>query len=81
MILQKEPGNIIFKYGIDRTPVELQSPDKAFTDGGKPLGLTALDYWRFQFSNFWDMQEEIAEFLVAMALELELPQQKWMDTF
>lgn len=60
----------------DRTPVELQSPDKAFTDGGKPLGLTALDYWRFQFSNFWDMQEEIAEFLVAKALELELPHNK-----
>ena len=61
---------------FDRKPVELQDPRKAFTEGGKPIGYSALDYWRFQFSNFWDMQEEIAEFLVAKALELDLPYNK-----
>lgn len=64
----------MMKY--NREPVPLQDPCKAFTDNGVPLGLTALDFWRFQFSNFWDMQEEIAEFLVAKALELELPHNK-----
>ncbi len=60
----------------NRKPVDLQDPNKPFTDGGKPMGLTALDYWRFQFSNFWDAQEEVAEFLVAKALGLDLPHNK-----
>lgn len=60
----------------NREPVPLQDPGKEFTDGGIPIGFTALDYWRFQFSNFWDAQEEIAEFLVAKALGLELPHNK-----
>lgn len=61
---------------FNRKPVGLQDPNKLFTDGGKPMGLTALDYWRFQFSNFWDAQEEVAEFLVAKALGLDLPYNK-----
>ena len=64
------------KMTFNRTPVPLQDPERPFTDGGKPIGLTALDYWRFQFSNFWDAQEEIAEFLVAKALGLSLPYNK-----
>ncbi len=58
---------------FDRTPVDLLNAEKPFTDGGKPIGLTALDYWRFQFSNIWDAQEEVAEFIVAKALEMDLP--------
>ena len=58
---------------FDRTPVDLLNVEKPFTDGGKPIGLTALDYWRFQFSNIWDAQEEVAEFIVAKALEMDLP--------
>lgn len=42
---------------FNREPVPLLDPDKQFTEGGKPIGLTALDYWRFQFSNVWDAQE------------------------
>lgn len=58
---------------FDRTPIELLSSRKPFTDNGKPIGFTALDYWRFQFSNVWDVQEEVAEFLVAKALGMEKP--------
>ena len=61
---------------FNRRPIALQDPCKKFTDGGRPLRYTALDYWRFQFSYFWDMQKEIAEFLVAKALDLELPHNK-----
>ena len=57
----------------ERTPVPLMNPNKPLTDNGKPLGITALDYWRFQFSNIWDAQEEVAEFIVAKALGRELP--------
>lgn len=61
---------------FDRTPVPLLNPYKDFTAEGEPLGYTAMDFWRFQFSNVWDMQEEVAEFLVAKALGLELPHNK-----
>lgn len=49
------------------------NPDKPFTSSGHPLGFTALDYWRFQFSNIWDVYEEVAEFLVSRALGIEVP--------
>lgn len=51
----------------------LLDPCKEFTEGGNPIGITALDYWRFQFSNIWDAQEEVAEFIVAKALGMSLP--------
>lgn len=57
----------------NRIPVPLIDPGKPITEDGKPVGLTALDYWRFQFSNIWDAQEEVAEFLVAKSLGLEQP--------
>ena len=60
----------------NREPVPLLDPNKQLTDNGKPLGFSALDYWRFQFSNIWDIQEEVAEFIVAKALGLELPHNK-----
>ena len=52
------------------------APDKPFTSEGRPLGYTALDYWRFQFSNIWDIYEEVAEFLVSKALGIEVPYNK-----
>ena len=61
---------------FNRTPIPLPNANKPFTNGGKPIGYTALDYWRFQFSNIWDVQEEVAEFIVAMALRMELPYNK-----
>lgn len=58
---------------FDRRPIELLDPCKSFTDADKSLGFTAMDYWRFQFSNIWDMYEEVAEFIVNKALELDKP--------
>ena len=58
---------------FDRKPIELLDSGKELTDNGKSLGLTALDYWRFQFSNIWDAHEEVAEFIVNKALGMEKP--------
>ena len=56
----------------DYTPVGLLSGEEPFTDKGKPVGFCVYD-WSFQFSNIWDTQDTIAEFLVAKALGLEVP--------
>lgn len=58
---------------FDRTPIELLNADKQFTDGDNPIGFSAVDYWQFQFSNVWDLYEEVAEFIVAKALGLDMP--------
>ena len=58
---------------FNRKPVDLLNPSKAFTNNGAPLGFTAMDYWRFQFSNIWDLYEEVAEFIVNKALGMEIP--------
>lgn len=34
------------------------------------LGFTMLDYWRFHYSNIFDLQDTIAEFIVAKALDI-----------
>jgi hypothetical protein len=44
-----------------------------FVNGGKSLGMTMLDFWKYQYSNIYDMQEYIAEFLVGKALGLDEP--------
>ena len=49
------------------TPI-LLSGSEQFTHNGQPIGYSMEDFWRFQFSNIWEMQEEVAEFLVAKAL-------------
>lgn len=41
-----------------------------FTDNGNPIGLTIGDFWQYQFSNIYDLQDHIAEFLVGKALGL-----------
>ena len=53
--------------------IELLSGDMPFVLGDTSTGLSVEDFWRFQFSNIWDMQEEIAEFIVAKALGQEKP--------
>lgn len=52
---------------------ELLTGMEDFIRKGKPLGFTLLDFWQFQFSNIWDLQEHIAEFLVAKALGIKRP--------
>lgn len=44
-----------------------------FLLNGKDSGFNVLDFWRFQFSNIADMQGRVGEFLVAMALRKEEP--------
>lgn len=61
---------------LDNTPPELLSGKEQFVYNGHPIGFTIEDYWRFQFSNIWDIQEEVAEFIVAKALGLKVPHNK-----
>jgi hypothetical protein len=53
--------------------MELFTGKENFLSHGSPTGLTMQDFWQFQYSNVYDMQEYIAEFLVAKALGLEKP--------
>ncbi len=41
---------------------------EVFSFEGANLGFTMLDYWRFHYSNIFDLQDTIAEFIVAKAL-------------
>ena len=54
----------------------LLTGQEQFTLGGESIGFTVLDFWAFQHSNIWDVQEEIAEFIVAKALGQEMPYNK-----
>lgn len=47
-----------------------------FTNKYKPIGLSITDFWSFQFSNILHDPDEIAEFLVAKALEQKEPYNK-----
>lgn len=51
----------------------LRTGNEPFITGSQSSKLTLLDFWRFQFSNIYDLQEHIAEFLVAKALGHKLP--------
>ena len=46
----------------------LLSGKETFNVDNKSIGFTVHDFWRFQFSNLWDMQGEVGEFVVSMAL-------------
>ena len=54
----------------------LLTGQEPFTLGGNSIGFSVLDYWRFQHSNIWASQSEIAEFIVAKALGQEQPYNK-----
>ena len=45
----------------------------SFVDECESLGLTMLDFWKYQFSNIYDMQEYIAEFIVGKSLGIDEP--------
>lgn len=47
-----------------------------FTLSSRSIGFTMIDFWQFQFSNIWDMQDQIAEFIVARALGQTEPYNK-----
>ncbi len=42
-----------------------------FTLCGEKLGFNLVDFWRFRYSNIYDIQGAIAEFIVAKALGLD----------
>lgn len=44
-----------------------------FVSDGKDLGITMLDFWKYQYSNIFDLQDSIAEFIVGKALGIEEP--------
>ena len=49
------------------------SGTEEFTLKGENAGFNVLDLWRFQFSNLPDMEGRVGEFIVAMALKKEKP--------
>ena len=50
---------------------EKMTGKEKFELDGKSLGFDFKDFWEFQYSNIYNMQETIAEFLVAKALGLD----------
>ena len=44
-----------------------------FVNGNESLGINMLDFWKYQYSNIYDMQEYIAEFIVGKALGIDEP--------
>lgn len=59
---------------LNNERVDLLNGKEEFTNNGIPIGLSIIDFWQFQYSNIWDMQEYIAEFLIAKSLDLKTPQ-------
>ena len=52
---------------------KLLNGDEPFEYHGFSIGITMQDFWQYQFSNIYDIQEHIAEFLVAKALGIAKP--------
>ena len=46
---------------------------KNFSLNGKPIDLSVIDFWQFEFSNLVDLLGYVAEFLVAKALGKDKP--------
>lgn len=44
-----------------------------FTIDGEESEMILQDFWRFQYSNIWDLQADMSEFIVAKALGIEEP--------
>lgn len=53
--------------------IELLNGNERFTHNGNDLGLSVMDYWKFQFSNLIDNLGFVAEFLIAQALNKDEP--------
>ena len=60
--------------------MEILTGKENFELNGKSVGFNMLDFWKFEFSNIYDMQDEISEFIVAKALEIDVPYNKEMWT-
>lgn len=49
---------------------------ESFRLAGQSMGFSVIDFWRFQFSNIWVIQDQIAEFIVTQALGKTEPYNK-----
>lgn len=56
--------------------MKLLTGEEMFTLNGTPQGFDVHSFWRFQFSNLSDMQGEVGEYVVSMALNNILPDNK-----
>lgn len=61
---------------MDNPSYNLLSGSESFTISNQPVGFSVIDFWRFQFSNIWDIQDQVAEFIVARALGQDMPHNK-----
>ena len=62
--------------GRNHEAVGFLTGDELFTYNGKRMVFDVKLFWRFQFSNLWDMQGEVGEFVVSMALGNIVPDNK-----
>jgi len=60
--------------------MELLTGKEEFNLNGKSVGFNMLDFWQFAFSSIYDIQGEIAEFVVARALDIDVPHNKELWT-
>jgi len=60
--------------------MELLTGKENFELNGKSVGFNMLDFWQFAFSSIYDIQGEIAEFIVARALGIDVPHNKELWT-
>ena len=55
----------------------MKTGQEPFTDCGSPLGVSVLDFWRFSYGELnSDPRDDIAEYLVALALGVKEPSNK-----
>lgn len=53
---------------------KLTGNEQFFDKNGQPIpGLTMNEFWKYQYSNIWDIQPDIAEWLVGRAPNVETP--------
>ena len=55
----------------------LKTGQEQFTNHGSPIGVSVLDFWRFSYSELnSDPRDDIAEYLVSLALGITEPYNK-----
>jgi hypothetical protein len=62
-----------FEIGNKNNRIMNVEENTPFVSDGKDLGITMLDFWKYQYSNIFDLQDSIAEFIVGKALGIEEP--------
>lgn len=65
-----------YHYKGKQQPDGFLSGSEEFTFNGNASNMTMLDYWRWHYSDIYDLHDTIAEFIVAKALGKERPDNK-----